>query len=90
MCSRALSDASEAFANFLTRSATKRHGRSGTQSLLLPLRFHSARGTQFPDADQPAQTLPALVRLRCAASPPVVWNAKTKKKFSSDDMITYG
>jgi Putative transposase. len=31
---------------------------------LLPLRLHSTGGTQFPDASQPAQTLPALVRLR--------------------------
>jgi len=41
---------------------------------LLPLRFHSAGGTQFSDATQPAQTFPALVRLRCAESAGV-WGA---------------
>src|SRR5438132_7261979 len=41
--------------------------QADTESLtdqLLPLRLHSTGGTQFPDASQPAQTLPALVRLR--------------------------
>src|SRR5438105_1248158 len=41
--------------------------QADTESLtdqLLPLRLHSTGGSQFPDASQPAQTLPALVRLR--------------------------
>jgi hypothetical protein len=41
--------------------------QADTESLtdqLLPLRLHSTGGTQFSDASQPAQTLPALVRLR--------------------------
>src|ERR1700730_7178038 len=55
---------------------------------LLPLRFHSARGAQFPDANQPAQTLPAALRVRRTESAGV-WAQPTPGRSGNHRCLTY-
>src|SRR3984893_7089253 len=55
---------------------------------LLPLRFHSARGAQFPDANQPAQTLPVALRLRRTKSAGV-WAQPTPRRSGNYRCLTY-
>src|SRR5438105_7754769 len=65
--------------------------QADTESLtdhLLPLRLHSTGGTQFSDASQPAQTLPALVRLRRTESAGVR-TQPTRWKSRNHRCLTY-
>src|SRR5258707_6304355 len=65
--------------------------QTDTESLtdqLLPLRLHSTGGTQFSDASQPAQTLPALVRLRRTESAGV-WAQPTPGRSRNHRRLTY-
>src|SRR5258708_21957259 len=65
--------------------------QADTESLtdhLLPLRLHSTGGTQFSDASQPAETLPAFVRLRRTESAGV-WAQPTPRRSRNHRCLTY-
>src|SRR4029077_7423794 len=65
--------------------------KANPQSLtdqLLPLRLHSAGRTQFPDINQPTQTLPALVRLRRTESAGV-WAQPTPRRSRNHRCTAY-
>src|SRR5271166_944938 len=55
---------------------------------LLPLRFHSAGGTQFLGLSQPAQTLPVALRLRRTKSAGV-WAQPTPRRSGNYCCLTY-
>src|SRR5260370_4902644 len=55
---------------------------------LLPLRLQSTEGAQCSDPSQSAQTLPALVRLRCAESAGV-WAQPTPGRSGNHCRVTY-